>query len=737
MPLFIRRTRFFFTAGATLAFFGVAGWNGAFAGNKPQTRKAAQTSAKTVDYNRDIRPLLSDKCLACHGADPKAVQAGLRLDSWAGATAKRAGGGQAIVPGSPQKSELIARIRSKDASEQMPPPSSHKSLNLAEKNLLARWIGEGAEYKPHWAFVKPVRPSLPAVRAKNWPINGIDYFVLARLEKEGMSPSPFASRQTLIRRVSLDLTGLPPTPEETAAFVADKSPKAYENVVDRLLHSPRYGEKMAQAWMDGARYADSNGFQADYERFQYRWRDWVIDAYNKNMPFDEFTVEQIAGDLLPNATVEQKVATGFNRNHRINTEGGVIPEEWRVETVIDRAEATSEVWMGLTMGCARCHDHKYDPVSQRDFYRFTAYFNNVPETGSGPERPVNHPPFIKAPTREQAATLAALTAEADAASEARKRKETEYGMANAEAVCQAAALRWNAELGASASALNAHLTFGQTPDAKIVGKPVFGQPGNVSGAVQLDGASFVDYPQIDWGDFDFGASRTENKDGFSYGCWINPQAPGGVPISRMDDDNAFRGWDIFLSGSQVSAHIVSHWPDDAIKVTTNEAVPMNRWTHVFVTCDGSGKAAGVKIYFNGKPAALRTESDTWHGGSLRTAKPLRVGGRSTGQAFKGSVDEARLYRVALPPAQVALLAKTDPVRHVLAIEDAKRTPEQKAALVRFALQDSSSRISADGNAGSRNRAGPRHLRRDHSHKHGNGRNAQASARVRAFARRVR
>ena len=634
-----------------------------------------KTTAKTVDYNRDIRPLLSDKCLACHGADPKAVRAGLRLDSFLGATAKLGSGGRAIVPGKPQKSEMMARIWAKDSEERMPPPASHKTLTTAEKNLLTTWIKEGAEYKPHWAFVKPVRLPLPAVHNTKWPVNGIDAHVLARLEKEGLSPSPPASKQTLLRRVSLDLTGLPPTAKETADFLADTSPRAYEKVVDRLLASPRYGEKMAQGWMDGARYADSNGFQSDWERYQYRWRDWVIGAYNQNMPFDQFTIEQIAGDLLPHATLDQKIATGFNRNHRINTEGGVIAEEWRTETVIDRAETTSAVWMGMTMGCARCHDHKYDPVSQKDFYRFTAFFNNVSETGSGQEAPVNHAPFVKSPTPAQTATLAALSAEAGTAQKIKAQKEAEYAPEKAEAFCQTAAQTWNAQLAPS---LAAHLTFSQVPaNAQAVGAPVFGEAGNVSGAVRLNGTSFVDYAGA--GDFD--------NSGFSYGLWINPQSPDGVPLSRMGDANAFRGWDIFMAGGKISAHIVSHWPDDAIKVSAAKtAVPMGKWTHVFITYDGSGKAAGVRIYLNGVAVPVQTEMDTWHGGSLHTEKPLRVGGRSASMGFKGNIDEARLYRRALPPADIALLAQTDPLRPVLAAPAEKRTPEQKAALLRFALR---------------------------------------------------
>ncbi|HWA83256.1 MAG TPA: DUF1549 domain-containing protein, partial [Fimbriimonadaceae bacterium] len=334
----------------------------------------AAPKKKKIDFNRDVRPII-DKCLTCHGHDPKAVMAGLRLDVRESATSKLKDGKIAIVPGHPEQSELIARINSTDDDEKMPPPSSNKILSAEDKATLKLWIEEGAEYKQHWAFVAPVRPPQPSVKLKSWPRNPIDYFILEKLEEEGLKPSPEADRRTLIRRVSLDLTGIPPTLKEVEAFLKDKSPNAYEKVVDRLLASPRYGERMAMDWLDYARYADSNGYQADWERFMWRWRDWVIDAFNKNMPYDQFTIKQLAGDLLPNATMDDRLATGFNRNHRINTEGGVIPEEWRVETVIDRVETTSYTWLGLTAGCARCHDHKYDPISQKEFYSLFAYFN--------------------------------------------------------------------------------------------------------------------------------------------------------------------------------------------------------------------------------------------------------------------------------------------------------------------------------------------------------------------------
>lgn len=326
-------------------------------------------------YNRDIRALLSDKCFFCHGPDPNHREADLRLDVQEDAH------DVAIVPGSAEESELWRRISSDDPDEQMPPPDSGKSLTGAELELLQRWIDEGARYEDHWSFVPPSRPELPETNRTDWNRNPIDAFILSHLEAKGRSPSPEADKTTLIRRLTLDLTGLPPTPAEVDAFVNDSSADAYEQVVDRLLRSERFGERMAQEWLDAARYADTMGYQADWERYQWRWRTWVIDAYNRNMPFDQFTIEQLAGDLLPDPTTEQLIATGFNRNHRINDEGGIIPEEYAVEYVVDRVETTSATWMGLTMGCARCHDHKFDPFSQVDFYRLFAIFNGVPEKG--------------------------------------------------------------------------------------------------------------------------------------------------------------------------------------------------------------------------------------------------------------------------------------------------------------------------------------------------------------------
>ena len=330
-----------------------------------------------LDFNRDIRPILSENCFYCHGQDGQKREADLRLDDRAAAVAAGA-----IVPGDAGASTLLERIHSTDPDMLMPPPTSNRRLSDEQKQLLDRWIEAGAEYKPHWAFTPPVRPAPPAVQQTDWPRNDVDRFVLAKLEAAGLKPSPEADRDTLIRRLHADLTGLPPTPEEVDAFVADSRPDAYELLVARLLASPHYGERMALPWLDAARYADSNGFQQDGDTWQWIWRDWVVTALNADMPFDQFSIEQLAGDLLPNATLEQRIATGFNRNHLLNGEGGAIAEEQRFNNLFDRVDTTSTTWLGLTMACAQCHDHKYDPITRTDYYGLLDAFNRLPESGA-------------------------------------------------------------------------------------------------------------------------------------------------------------------------------------------------------------------------------------------------------------------------------------------------------------------------------------------------------------------
>jgi len=343
---------------------------------------SAAADERRVRFNRDIRPILAESCCACHGPDSTAREADLRLDD-AKDVLRARDGYSVLVPGKPEESELFRRIVATDESERMPPAEHGDPLDAGEVELVRRWIEQGAEYEKHWSFLTPECPETPAVRSAGWGRNVIDRFVLARLEKEGMAPSGEADRAALIRRVTLDLTGLPAKPEEVDAFVADNAPDAYERLVDRLLASPRYGEQMAVEWLDAARYSDSGGYQGDIPRTMWPWRDWVVRALNENMPYDRFTIEQLAGDLLPNPTPDQIVATGFNRNHRINDEDGIILEEFRTEYVADRVDTTATTWLGLTVGCARCHDHKFDPITQKDYYRFFAYFNSIDESGRG------------------------------------------------------------------------------------------------------------------------------------------------------------------------------------------------------------------------------------------------------------------------------------------------------------------------------------------------------------------
>ena len=355
-------------------------------------------SAAPISFNRDIRPILSNNCYKCHGPDSAARKAKLRLDREADSQAKRKNGTRAIVPGNLTESELIYRITTKDADERMPPTDSHRQLTPKQIELLKQWVKEGGKYEQHWSFIPPKAGPLPAVKQKNWPRNKIDHFILAQLESEEFKPSPEANKATLLRRVSFDLTGLPPSLKELNAFLTDSSPEAFEKAVDRLLASPRYGEHMTRYWLDVARYADTNGYQYDTHRSMWPWRDWVIRAYNRNLPFDQFTIEQLAGDLLPNTTLQQKVATGFNRNHPITIEGGVIDEEYRIEYVMDRVVTTTQTWLAMSVGCARCHDHKYDPVSQDEFYQIFSFFNSVADrgmSGFAPQLSVQSPEVLK------------------------------------------------------------------------------------------------------------------------------------------------------------------------------------------------------------------------------------------------------------------------------------------------------------------------------------------------------
>ncbi len=377
---------------------------------------SGRAANKALDFTREVRPILAARCFQCHGHDDKVRKDGLRLDVRDGATKELKDGSRAIVPGKPDDSELYQRITADDSSV-MPPAKAGKRLTKEEVAVLKRWIEQGAPYAQHWAYVKPVRPAVPAVHDRSWPINPIDAFILARLEKEGLHPAPRAGRYALIRRLSLDLTGLPPTLEEADRFAHDPSPDAYEQLVDRLLRSPAYGERWAEVWLDLARYADSQGYANDPDRTIWRWRDWVIQALNANLPYDQFTIQQLAGDLLPNPTRPQLIATGFHRNTLTNTEGGTNPEEFRSVAIVDRVNTTFEVWLGTTIGCAQCHNHKYDPFSQKEYYQLYAIFNNTDDSNLG-----NDAPIIPAPRVGREKEFDALTARL---AEARKKLAAE------------------------------------------------------------------------------------------------------------------------------------------------------------------------------------------------------------------------------------------------------------------------------------------------------------------------
>jgi len=627
---------------------------------------------RPIDFNRDVRPILSDACFHCHGPDKAKRKSKLGFDTHEAATIDL-GGYRAIVAGKPEESELVKRITSKDKSKQMPPANAPIGLTSKQIDTLTRWVKQGAQWQKHWAFLPPVRTPLPAVKNKAWPMHAIDHFVLARLEAEGLTPSPEADAVTLIRRMSLDLTGLPPTPGEVERFTnawhaaGAKRQAVVEQLAERLLASPRYGERMAQRWLDNARYADTNGYQTDGERVMWRWRDWVIEAFNTNMPFDRFTIEQIAGDLLPNPTLDQRIATGFNRNHRGNSEGGVIPEEYAVEYVVDRVDTTSTVWLGLTAGCARCHNHKYDPISQKEFYQLFAYFNNVPEKGKAIKYG-NSRPYVKSPTREQQIVLRKLESQAEAARENYQKLEpmlTKAQLAWQTTYQRAQEPEWSYtrnQVGNLAIEVVAR-------DGASHGKPQW-VPGRLGNAVYLDGASWLDAGDV--GGFSF-------FDKFSLAARINPaNGKGGAILSRMVDSDRADGYSVSLVHGKLHVQLVKRWLDDAIRLETVDSLEPKHWHHVFVTYDGSREAQGIKVYINGALARVKVNLDDLNQ-NFNTDEPLRIGAGG-GSRFHGAIDDVQIFNDVISPEDVAAIANADAIDAILAIPANRRSPAQQRKL---------------------------------------------------------
>ena len=644
----------------------------------------AASAAEKVSFNRDIRPILSDKCFACHGPDDKKRDSGLRLDIREQAVRPAESGDTAIVPGKPDASQLLGRVLSKDRDEVMPPPKMHKPVSAAEAELLRRWIAEGAEYQGHWAFTKPERVA-PVVSAGH----PIDAFILKKLAEQGLKPSPEASKETLIRRAALDLTGLPPTPEEVASFQTDSTPGAYERVVDRLLASPRYGEHMAARWLDMARFADSNGFQSDTQRHQSPWRDWVIGALNANMPFDRFTIEQLAGDLLPNATRDQIVATGFHRNHRLNGEGGRIIEEWFAETVIDRVETTGLTWMALTLNCCRCHDHKYDPVSQKEFYQLFAYFNSNDELGvmdefggAGASRKGgNSKPVQLLPTPEQEK----ISAELDA-----KVKAAEAALADANKQLVALQPAWEQDF-------RAKLAQTLTAWTPIAPRSVH-STGGATLTKQADGSWLAGGTNPPNDTYEIEAPAAP---GVFTGLLVEVLPDASLPnqsLGRASNGNfVLTGIEAEITVPGVSDPIVAEF-------TRAEAdYEQKDWEVGLIVRDqpkpGKGKA-GAKATKNksgwaidGNDPAKRLPRK-----ALFVCNPINVpaGGTLTVRLVHGSqfgdhnVGRFRVSSTALPPTTVKLdgAKVPDAIRAALTTEPAKRTPQQTADLAKFYRENS-------------------------------------------------
>jgi hypothetical protein len=568
---------------------------------------ASCVAAAEVRFNRDIRPILSDRCFTCHGPDKTNRKGNLRLDVEADAKAR------AIAPGNPDKSELFKRITSQSRTLRMPPAYlGHEALKPSEVESIRAWITLGAVYEPHWSLVPPQRSAVPP------GANAIDWFVRTRLEREGLKPAPAADKRTLIRRVSLDLTGLPPTPAEVQAFVDDTSINAFEKIVDRLLQSPRYGERMAIRWLEAARYADTNGYQSDGPREMWRWRDWVIDAFQRDMPWDQFTVEQLAGDLLPHAKLSQQIATAFNRNHRTSAEGGIVDEEFRVEYVADRVETTSAVWLGLTVGCARCHDHKFDPISQKDYYSLFAFFNNVPEKGFvwnfGNEDPV-----MKAPLPDHQQKLDEFQHRIDALEDRLNRLAPERVRAQS---------KWERSFTKSRTAVEWTVTAGQQLQ----------HAGAERGVATLDAGPKFNY-----------------RDPFTFSVRVNPDSLRGnqAILSKGDDYWEGQQHGLYLIDGKVRLHVIFRWTDLGMRVETAEPLQEHTWQRIAVTYDGGMKASGVRIWVDGKPQKINVLFDSllW---PIDSKEPWRIGAGG-GVRFNGVIEDVRVYDRAITADEVAAL----------------------------------------------------------------------------------
>ncbi|MBP3955704.1 DUF1553 domain-containing protein [Gemmata sp. G18] len=611
----------------------------------PGARAAEPTP---VDFSRDVLPVLSDYCFQCHGPDANSRKAKLRLDD---KTALEGRG--VVVPGKPKESALVERITSTDPDSVMPPPSLKRKLSAQQIDALTRWVEQGAKWSTHWAFDPVTKPEVPTeLKNQQRVANPIDAFVQSRLTREGLSPAPPADRERLLRRVTFDLTGLPPTIAEIDAFLKDDAPNAYEKVVDRLLASPRYGERMAGEWLDIARFADTHGYQMDRARPVWPYRDWVISAYNRNLPFNDFATWQLAGDLLPRATKDQRLATAFNRLHMQNEEGGIVEEEFRVAYVNDRTTTFGTAFLGLTLECSRCHDHKFDPVSQKDYYSLFAFFQNIDESGQTSYFTAATPvPALLLSTDAQDAKLAELRAAVGTKRDA---------LAKARGTARAEFAKWKRPTKLDVSGLVGSYSFDDIKagkvangaDEKTPGSAVEGPklvPGKLGRAVELTGENGFTFP---------GVGHFTRDDPFTLSLWVKSPAPVPRAVlvhhSQAPIDAGSRGYELLLEDGKVAFGLHHMWPGNSLKVRSKTAVPASAWVHLTATYDGSSTAAGVKLYLDGKPLEVdvirdKLTKDITYGGEPN----LAVGYRFRDNGFKGGlVDEFRVYNRALTVAEI-------------------------------------------------------------------------------------
>ena len=638
-------------------------------GNSSKSVQKGQKPVGKLHYNRDIRPILFENCFSCHGPDSAARKAGLRLDKPTEAIKSKA-----IVPKNAAASGIIARINKPSGDfSLMPPAATHKSLTQEQKQMLTDWINQGAEYEPHWSYIAPKMPAIPKVGqvGGNWVKNPIDNFVLAKLQENNLSPAPEADKYTLARRVSLDLTGLPPNIGDVEQFVQDKSPDAYEKYIDKCLSKPQWGEHRGRYWLDAARYGDTHGIHIDNYREIWSYRDWVIKAFNKNMPFQEFTIEQLAGDLLPKPTLDQRIATGFNRCNITTSEGGAIDEEYYVLYDRDRTDTMAQVFLGTTAGCAVCHDHKFDPLSQREFYSLAAFFNNTTQAAMDGNIQ-NTPPTIPVPMEADRGRFEALQGEI---SEAKKATDTR------KIIAQADFDKWLATpkpatiltLPTEGQVFFAPLDGKYPEEAVATGTAAWESGVTAQQAYIRKGGSTAAFANV--GDF-------ESDKPFSASAWVRlPANASGAVMSRMDEGDNFRGWDLWVEGGmKFASHLIHKWPENALKVITNESFQANRWYHVTLAYDGTKKAGGLKISVDGVQRATSPTMETLAAGTSHTTVPFRLGQRTSGAAIEGvAIQDVRLYNRALEQSEIQTLFATKSA-YLLSQSPEKLTAPQKIEL---------------------------------------------------------